>query len=253
MTSDENGRKPLPAPQSSTANRGAWWRELVGIPLAVGAAVGLAGGVAWSVSVDSGFEATGTTFVAFDFPRRELDPFSGSRFVTQRIDSYAELGESPEFLQAVADSVPGGSPTGLTGHVDVSAVPGTVLLRVTARDSDRLTAQRIVNSVMSNLDEAVANIEGGSPDAVSPIGLVPVQDAIVGPASSTSANLVRSMVGLAFGSLVGAGVGWLTARRQAGGKHQSRPTEHAVVETRSETGDSLDPASAMAPPELSRR
>ncbi len=185
------------------------------IPVVTCSVAGLLAGIFWSLTAPAGYASTGTAFVAFGFPAEEKDPFSAGQFLKQRIQSYAQLAESPEVLQAVADDLGGPSASDLVGKVTVSAVPGTVLLRVTAQDNDRLTALKLTDSMMVNLNEAVGAVEaGGDPDGIAPVDLVPVQPAIAGPASSMLGNLLKSIGGLVVGTVLGAAIGWMLSRRK---------------------------------------
>ncbi len=185
------------------------------LPVVICSVAGLSAGIFWSLTAPAGYASTGTAFVAFAFPAEEKDPFSAGQFLKQRIESYAQLGESPELLQAVADDLGGPPASELAGKTTVSAVPGTVLLRVTAQDNDRLTSLKLANSVMANLNEAVIAVEtGGSPDGISPVDLIPVQPAIAGPASSIFGTLLKSTVGLGLGAVLGAALGWILSRRK---------------------------------------
>lgn len=199
-----------------------WRRASFWVPLVLGALAGLLAGIFWSTSTHSGYQGTGTAFVAFTFQAEETDPFSASLFVSQRIDSYAQLGQSPQVLQAVADKVGGRDAADLAGNVEVSAVPGTVLLRVTVHDSDRLTALKVTDSVMSELDHVLVEFESGSPDAPAPVGLVTIQPAIAGPASSPIVDVLKSGAGLAVGTLLGAALGWLLSLGKPSGAPPSQ-------------------------------
>lgn len=186
-----------------------WRRASPWVPCVLGALVGLLAGIFWSASSHAGYQGTGTAFVAFSFQTQETDPFSGSQFVSQRINSYAQLSRSPKVLQAVADDVGGRTAADLAGSVEVSAVPGTVLLRVTVHDSDRVMALKLTNSVMSELGHAVVEFESGSPDGGAPVSLVTVQPAIAGPASALLGDVLRSAAGLVAGAILGAAFGRL--------------------------------------------
>ena len=226
---------------NDTERPSVWRRKLMWVPLLIGALLGLIGGAALSLTAHPGYESTGTAFVVFSFPPEEPDPFSGSQFVRQRIESYAQLGQSPEVLQAVADDVGGFTGAELADHVTVSAVPGTVLLRVTVRDSDQVTSVKIANSVMSNLDDAVVAVESGGSGAVSPIGLVRVQPAISGPASTTFGDVVKPLGGVAVGTLLGAAFGWALARRTPRGSGPTSPPRASPGKHRERSPDGMEP------------
>lgn len=191
------------------------------------ALLGVGAGVLWASRQDKGWEATGTVFVAFTFPAEEKDPFGASQFVTQRIDTYAQLGKSPDVLQAVANDVGAVSMSQLADVVEVTTDPGTVLIRVTAVDTDRSRATRIAESVMTNLNRAAIAVEAGNKWGVSPISLVPVQPPVAVPAPLLMTAVMAGAAGLAGGAALGAVLGWLLCRAMPQRRPEpARPPQH---------------------------
>ena len=208
--------------------RAPWWRRrLFVLALAVGAVVGLAAGISWASTSDAGYESTGTSFVAFSFPPKQVDPFSGAQFVTQRIDTYVQLSQSLDVLQAVSVDVGALEPQDIADKITVSAVPGTVLLRVTAQDADPARAVRLATSMMTNLARAASAVEAGKSTTSSPIDLVTVQPPLTGPASSLVADGLAAVAGLLGGVFAGAAVGWILCLLKPGEKvRQTSPPSH---------------------------
>lgn len=176
------------------------------------AALGAGAGFLWAARQDKGWEASGTLFVAFTFPAEEKDPFGASQFVTQRIDTYAQLGKSPDVLQAIANDVGATTVSQLSGAIEVTTDPGTVLIRVTAVDADRNRATRMAQSMMSNLNRAAIAVEAGNKWGTSPISLVPVQPPVAVPASLLMTTVMGVGAGLVAGAALGAVLGWLLCR-----------------------------------------
>ncbi|CAA0128259.1 Uncharacterised protein [Mycolicibacterium vanbaalenii] len=206
----------------------AWRRPLFWVVVVITSVLGVGAGVLWTARQDAGWESTGTVFVAFTFPATETDPFGGAQFVTQRIDTYAQLGQSPEVLQGIADDVGGQSVAELADNVSVEAVPGSVLIRATAHDGDRETSARLAQSLMDNLNRAAMAVEAGGPGNTSPIDLVPIQPPLTVPGSLLLTALAAAGGGLVGGAITGAVLGWLlclvTSRRRnprvaASGRH----------------------------------
>lgn len=201
-------------------------RKLFWVLVILGALVGTAAGIVWTARQDAGWESTGTLFVAFTFPSTEKDPFGGSQFVTQRIDTYAELAGAPEVLQAVADDLGAAGPADVTDNVTVEAVPGTVLIQVTAHDTDRDRSDQLAQSMMTNLNAAAIAVEEGNAENTSPINLVPVQPPVAVPASLLMTAVLAGGAGAVAGGGLGAFAGWLLCRATAG-RRSSRPARPA--------------------------
>ena len=196
-------------------------RRLLGQLAAVLAVlIGVAGGFAWSALAPVTYQATGSVFVKFNFPATEPDPFSAQQFVTQRIDSYAQLATSPAVLTAVQQDVPGYSLGELAAAIDVAAVPGTVLIDATATASDPRIAADMADAVLAQLAATVTAAEGAGAAQASPVLMPLIQPAIAPDTASSSVDFVKVLAGAGAGSVVGALLWWISVRS---GKSVSRP------------------------------
>jgi O-antigen/teichoic acid export membrane protein/capsular polysaccharide biosynthesis protein len=230
-------------------------RHLLGaMCAAVALAVGGLAGVSWSMAGPKVYTATGTAFVKFNFPPSELDPFSAREFVSERIDSYAQLATAANVLVAVQVDIPGYTVEELQRKIQVSSPPGTVLLQSTATDPNPRTAARLADSVLAQLGVIVAGAEGdgsvsgGSP--TSPILIQQVQSAILPVTPTTAIDKTKFAAGAGAGALLG-GVLWLLIwrRRSKGGgggdrgevvpdsDHESDGRHHALDESASLTSE----------------
>jgi uncharacterized protein involved in exopolysaccharide biosynthesis len=200
------------------------------------AALGAFAGEMWSRSAPPIYTADAAGFVAFT-PRagddpNNVDPFGAGNFVQQRMDTYADLATSAEVLQGVAQDLHYGDVAELRQHVDATATPGTVILRVTVTDNDGPTAAQIADSVMANLGRTVAALEGSGTQlphrlgsfldarTIPPVKVVPIQPAIV-PQRPSGNVLTMPLVGLFIGLILGSALFYLTrARKGANGSQE---------------------------------
>lgn len=181
-----------------------WWR-IAG----VAAALGLLIGVALWVYVPAKYSATAAAFVspASRFAT-ESDPFAGSPFVLQRIDSYAALATSPPVLQAVVRKL-GISMTieELRGEVTSTNPPQTVMLTVVVVDKNPELAAAIANAVVAEQSSAIESLEGqADSESSSPLRVTPVESATPPATRVRAAALVRNaLLGLSSGLAIAAG------------------------------------------------
>lgn len=217
------------------------------VAVSLGALLGLVAGLAWMVSAaPTGYTATATAFVGFKFSTKQDDPFGGSLFIKQRIDSYAQLATSPQVVNAVAAELGVRDKSALRSSIDVSATPGTVLLSVAVKDQPTAEeASAAANAVVSNLDTAVVGLEGdASKPRTSPVAIILVQPAIAAPASRGKSQYIAPALGL----VVGAGLGFLvnSAYRRRRAPADARSTLHERPTTSSD-GSTSATAEASVP------
>lgn len=197
-------------------------RRLIGqLSAALVVLVGVVAGFTWSALAPVTYQASGSVFVKFNFPATEPDPFSAQQFVTQRIDSYAELATSPAVLSAVQRDLPGYTLDELAAAIDVAAVPGTVLIDATATASDPRAAAEMADAVLAQLAATVTVAEGAGSMQASPVLMPLIQPAIAPDTTSSSVDFVKVLVGAGLGSAVGALVWWVSVR---GGIPVTRPS-----------------------------
>ena len=142
------------------------------------------------------------------------DPFGGSQFALQRIQSYAELATSPQVLQGALRDLHRGDSTDVTQNVKVST-NGGVVLWVTVDDGDPQAAAHMADAVVANLVRSVAALEAGGGQR-APVQLVPVQPAIVPEAPVASGGFVKTLFGLLAGLGLGGGAYYFIRRRRRG-------------------------------------
>jgi len=129
--------------------------------------------------------------------------FQGSQFALQRVKSYANLNRLAVAQRVVTRLNLDRSPQALAGQVTTSAVPDTVLLTVTVRDSSQREAQRLSQAFSEELVKYVIELESTGEDESS------ASVSLVGAASTSSSpvspNPVRNLLlGAALGLVLGA-------------------------------------------------
>lgn len=156
------------------------------------------------------YAASATAFVSISSASTaDTSLAASSQFAMQRVASYTEVVKSPDTLQPVIDKL------GLTMSVrDLRAVvsaenpPDTVLIKVTATDTDPKRAQAIVNAVSDQMGVNIERLEtprdtGGK----SPVKVTTTVPSL-GPTSPISPKIPLN---LALGLLAGLALGVVVA------------------------------------------
>ena len=167
-------------------------------------AIGAAGVLTWQTTPL--YESSTRLFVSTS----ESDvsqAYQGGLFATQRVSSYADLVQSRELAERVADRLGGGlEPSELQQNVRAEVVPETVNLEITATNADPTSARDIAQGYGEELRMLVSELEspagGGSPTIKASIF-----DNAQLPSSPVTPNIPRNL-GLAavLGLLLGIGV-----------------------------------------------
>lgn len=191
------------------------------IVIPVGAVLGLLVGLIWAAATPPSYESQAAAFVALTaLPTSDpnsADPFGGSQFALQRVQTYAQIATSPQILQAALRDLHRAGASGVAQNVKV-ATSGGVILWVTVNDRDPQTAAHLADAVMSNLTREVAELEAGG-SRRSPVQLVPIQPAIVPNASAGSGGFIKALLGLVTGLALGGGAFYSIRRRHGGELH----------------------------------
>lgn len=187
--------------------------------------LGIFGGALWAAAAPPVYESQAAAFVSMSaLPTGDPnsnDPFGGSQFALQRVQSYAQLATSPQVLQGAMHDLRRGDATEAAQNVKV-ATSGGVMLWVTVKDRDPQSAAHVADAVMANLVRSVATLEAGGGQH-SPIQLVPVQPAIVPVAPAGSGGFVKSLLGLVAGLVLGAAARYFIRSRRDGNRHRAAP------------------------------
>lgn len=184
---------------------GRRWAWVVGFALA-----GLAAGLAWHLTTARTYTTTADLFVGSvsSGAPSSTTVSASSSFVLSRMPSYAQLVDSPGVTQGVIDQLNlAMTPGQVAGKLSASVPSKTVLLRITATDSQPARAADIANAAATRLGSAIEELESSANGGRSPVNITVTRPATA-PGSPASPNRVLD-VGL--GLIVGLGLGLLAA------------------------------------------
>src|SRR3954447_13260932 len=135
------------------------------------------------------------------------DAYQGGLFSIQRVSSYADLVHGQELATRVIDDLKlKMDPTELTKEISATVVPDTVILEVSATDSDPRQAQLIASTVAKELVQFISDLETPPGKQNAPIKASIVDSANL-PESPVSPQPVRNLgLALVLGLLLGIGL-----------------------------------------------
>ncbi|MBD0024536.1 MULTISPECIES: YveK family protein [Gordonia] len=133
--------------------------------------------VAQAISSSDSYRATARLFVA-TAAQNVTDANQGALAGQSRVTTYAEMATGPELLLNAAEDVGGGVTAGdIASSLQVTSVPGSVLVDISARSSNReraaAMAQAVADQLVHLVGRAEAPISGGTPS----LGLMVIQPA----------------------------------------------------------------------------
>ncbi len=167
--------------------------------------VGLGLGVAASVLTTPVYSATAQLFVSVQNVEGEGvgTAYTGGLFVQQRVLSYTNVIDSPDVLEPVIEDLDlVSTPTALAGQVSADSPKNTVLIDVTATDTDPAMAAAIANATAKSFGKQIQALE------TTTAGSVPVKASIVRPATvPASPDSPNTKLNLALGAFLGLGLG----------------------------------------------
>lgn len=168
--------------------------------------VGLAG--AATALMTRQYASTSQFFVSVSGADDSTQLQQGSTFVQQRVTSYAELMTTPRVLEPVAESLGDGTTANdLSGMVEVTAPPDTVILDVVVTDSSAERAQAVASSIGQTFPRVVDEIERPSDfDRRSPIKVSLVKPAEISPTPVSPQPLRNLGLALLLGLILGIGL-----------------------------------------------
>lgn len=146
-------------------------------------------------------------FVGVTQTQDSTSAYQGSLFSQERAKSYADLIAGERITSKVVKDLDlDMAPTDLAEKLSAEVVPETVLLEVTATDSDPKQAQKINHAVTQEFVRFVQEIERPSPDAASPIKATVVDNPSL-PDTPVAPTPFRTIgLGLAVGLLIGMAI-----------------------------------------------
>ncbi|MGW0036395.1 YveK family protein [Gordonia sp. NPDC003376] len=146
-------------------------------------AIGLIGGSIYNVTQKSSYTATTMLFLRAPEVKTSVSAYQGDLFSRQRAQTYVSLIDSNDLAQEVVDKL--GlpmSPSQVSGMVSAETVKDTVIIDISATNSDAQEAADIANGYASVFGKYVAEVENveTNPD-------IPPLVTVIKPASADSA------------------------------------------------------------------
>jgi capsular polysaccharide biosynthesis protein len=194
--------------------------------LIIGTAIGLAVIAALGTSlIPAQYVSSSRVFVSAN-STDSAQAYQGAMFSAQRVSSYADLVHSSELSQRVIAQLHlHTTPGQLSGQIQATVVPDTVILRIEVNDPSRLQAQRINSAVVTQLQRLIREFETPRGKTISLL-----KATAVGPPKVTSSPVsphreVVIAVGFAFGLLLGFGIAILLDLMKLGASRADRSND----------------------------
>jgi capsular exopolysaccharide synthesis family protein len=165
---------------------------------------GLALAAAFTFTAPRVYTANAQTFIAISSSNTQGDTSTSATYTLQRIQSYINIIDSPDVLKPVIDELDlKVDVKTLAGQVTASNPLDTVLIDISASNSDPVRAAAIANAVSVQLGAVIQQLE----TSISG-NLVPVKATLTNPAEPpTSPSSPRTRVNLLLGLLIGLALG----------------------------------------------
>ena len=180
------------------ALRHGWWLAVMGVVIGGLAALGV------SLLMTPRYSAETQLFVSTDDSSSTSAVFQGSQFSQDRVSSYAELLGGEELATRVVGALDlNMSPGQLSGEIEVSTVPQTVLLNVTVTDPSPQQARLIAEEIATQFPEMVTELETTSSGA-SPVRVAVVHPPVLPSVPSSPQTLLNVILGALVGLRLGA-------------------------------------------------
>ena len=177
------------------------------VPILVCIVAALAGSFFLTSSAPKTYQATARLFVNIPAARGVQEALQGVQLSSQLIESYAEIATSRSAAQRISDRLEGQfSPGEVRSKIDASPDQDTLLLDVTATDTDPISAKDLANATANVLTELVAELESGNEGTVT----ARVIDPALTPSSPISPRPRNDLtIGLLLGVFAGIAVALL--------------------------------------------
>jgi capsular exopolysaccharide synthesis family protein len=178
------------------------WR-LVALCLLVG--VGVAAALTWTITPK--YEASTQLFVSAKDAGSDLNGLAqGGQFTQERVQSYADIVDSPSVTATVADYLDNGlTPEQIADEISASAPLNTVLIDVHVTDTEPRRAQAIANAVSDEFALFVNTLETPTGSNKSPVKVSVVKRAALPTAPVSPRKPLNLALGVLVGLLVGIG------------------------------------------------
>lgn len=178
--------------------RRLWWVIVVAVVL--GAA---AGAVSYQFAKPE-YTSTARLFVSTQSGTSVSDAYQNNMFSQQRVFSYAGLATSEQVAARALDQVKASITVDeLRAKITAIPLPETVLLDITATDSDPATAQLYANAIADQLVNVTTELETSRRGGESAAGAIVVDDASFGSPVEAMGLETRILLGALAGLIAG--------------------------------------------------
>ena len=180
------------------------------VSVAIVALATLALAAAVTLAMTKQYTATTRLFFAVEGSKTATDLAQGSSFAEKQMTSYAEVATSPLVLDPVIDRLNlETTSAALAQRVVASIPPKTVILEISASDTEPRRAAAIANAVGTEVAEVAADLSPERADGTKAVQATTLAPALV-PTSPSSPNALRNLLlGAVLGLLLGLGVALL--------------------------------------------
>lgn len=178
--------------------RRLWWVVLVCI------AIGAAAGAVSLLFHTTQYSSTARLFVTTQSGTSVGDAYQNNLFSQERVFSYAGLATSEQVAARAVDQLKASiTADELRAKITAVPLPQSVLLDVTATDTDAATAQLYANAVADQLVNVATELETSRRGGESAAGAILVDDASFGAPVKSMGLWVRVALGAVGGLVVG--------------------------------------------------
>jgi capsular exopolysaccharide synthesis family protein len=166
--------------------------------------IALGAALAVTLGTPSKYQASSQLFVAARDSSGDVNGLNaGGQFTQQRVQSYADIVDSPEVASAVAARLGGISANQISREVSANAPLNTVLINVHVTDKSPARAQAVANAISDEFASYVTQLETPSGSSVSPVKVTVVKRADL----PTSPISPKKKLNLALGLILGLALG----------------------------------------------
>jgi succinoglycan biosynthesis transport protein ExoP len=164
--------------------------------------LGAAGAVVWAATPK--YVASTQLFVAANDTGDLSGLAQGGQFSEQRVQSYAEILNSPQVTGPVATALNDGTTAQqIASEVSASAPPNTVLIKLSVTDASASRAQVLANAVSDQFAKYATQLETTPGATASPVKVSVVRRAALPSKPATPKTVLDLIVGLLVGMVIG--------------------------------------------------
>jgi len=150
------------------------------------------------------YSSTAKLFISTDVGS-SAEAYYGSAFGSARVQSYADLATSGEVMQRVIDKLHLNlNPGELAGEISAEVPTSTVLIKITATDTNARAAQQIAQATAEVLSSYISDVETLGGRAVTPVKVTVTDPANYNGSPVSPHTVLNVAVGLALGLLIGS-------------------------------------------------